>query len=62
MNVKPNLSPISPPPPPYLGRRGSPMVIGVRSEHELLTEHIPVQYNSGELYSSFSAIFTYTAP
>uniref|UniRef100_A0AAX7TMY6 glutamine--fructose-6-phosphate transaminase (isomerizing) n=1 Tax=Astatotilapia calliptera TaxID=8154 RepID=A0AAX7TMY6_ASTCA len=27
-------------------RRGSPMVIGVRSEHELLTEHIPVQYNS----------------
>uniref|UniRef100_A0A669CZ55 glutamine--fructose-6-phosphate transaminase (isomerizing) n=1 Tax=Oreochromis niloticus TaxID=8128 RepID=A0A669CZ55_ORENI len=24
----------------------SPMVIGVRSEHELLTEHIPVQYNS----------------
>uniref|UniRef100_A0AAX7STF2 glutamine--fructose-6-phosphate transaminase (isomerizing) n=1 Tax=Astatotilapia calliptera TaxID=8154 RepID=A0AAX7STF2_ASTCA len=35
-------------------RRGSPMVIGVRSEHELLTEHIPVQYNSGELYSSFT--------
>uniref|UniRef100_A0A3B4EQY1 glutamine--fructose-6-phosphate transaminase (isomerizing) n=1 Tax=Pundamilia nyererei TaxID=303518 RepID=A0A3B4EQY1_9CICH len=27
-------------------RRGSPMVIGVRSEHELLTEHIPVQYNT----------------
>uniref|UniRef100_A0A669CJL4 glutamine--fructose-6-phosphate transaminase (isomerizing) n=1 Tax=Oreochromis niloticus TaxID=8128 RepID=A0A669CJL4_ORENI len=31
-------------------RRGSPMVIGVRSEHELLTEHIPVQYNSGEFF------------
>uniref|UniRef100_A0A3Q4GY80 glutamine--fructose-6-phosphate transaminase (isomerizing) n=1 Tax=Neolamprologus brichardi TaxID=32507 RepID=A0A3Q4GY80_NEOBR len=29
-------------------RRGSPMVIGVRSEHELLTEHIPVQYNIHE--------------
>uniref|UniRef100_A0A3Q3JLG1 glutamine--fructose-6-phosphate transaminase (isomerizing) n=1 Tax=Monopterus albus TaxID=43700 RepID=A0A3Q3JLG1_MONAL len=27
-------------------RRGSPLLIGVRSEHELLTEHIPVQYNS----------------
>ncbi|XP_029020439.1 glutamine--fructose-6-phosphate aminotransferase [isomerizing] 2 isoform X1 [Betta splendens] len=27
-------------------RRGSPLVIGVRSEHELSTEHIPVQYNS----------------
>ncbi|XP_012707156.2 glutamine--fructose-6-phosphate aminotransferase [isomerizing] 2 [Fundulus heteroclitus] len=28
-------------------RRGSPLLIGVRSEHELLTEHIPVQYKSG---------------
>uniref|UniRef100_A0A3P8THC6 glutamine--fructose-6-phosphate transaminase (isomerizing) n=1 Tax=Amphiprion percula TaxID=161767 RepID=A0A3P8THC6_AMPPE len=28
-------------------RRGSPLLIGVRSEHELSTEHIPVQYNSG---------------
>ncbi|KAM7389671.1 hypothetical protein PAMP_023634 [Pampus punctatissimus] len=27
-------------------RRGSPLLIGVRSEHELLTEHIPIQYNS----------------
>uniref|UniRef100_A0A3B4YTA4 Glutamine--fructose-6-phosphate aminotransferase [isomerizing] 1 n=1 Tax=Stegastes partitus TaxID=144197 RepID=A0A3B4YTA4_9TELE len=26
-------------------RRGSPLLIGVRSEHELSTEHIPVQYN-----------------
>lgn len=28
-------------------RRGSPLLIGVRSEHELLTENIPIQYNSG---------------
>ncbi|XP_030595211.1 glutamine--fructose-6-phosphate aminotransferase [isomerizing] 2 [Archocentrus centrarchus] len=28
-------------------RRGSPLVIGVRSEHELPAEHIPVQYKSG---------------
>ncbi|KAM9849510.1 glutamine--fructose-6-phosphate aminotransferase [isomerizing] 2 [Aulostomus maculatus] len=27
-------------------RRGSPLLIGVRSEHELSTEHIPVQYNT----------------
>ncbi|XP_019940911.1 glutamine--fructose-6-phosphate aminotransferase [isomerizing] 2 [Paralichthys olivaceus] len=30
-------------------RRGSPLLIGVRSEHELSTEHIPVQYKSGPL-------------
>ncbi|XP_041845812.1 glutamine--fructose-6-phosphate aminotransferase [isomerizing] 2 [Melanotaenia boesemani] len=30
-------------------RRGSPLLIGVRSEHELPTEHIPVQYNSSHL-------------
>ncbi|XP_017279528.1 glutamine--fructose-6-phosphate aminotransferase [isomerizing] 2 [Kryptolebias marmoratus] len=30
-------------------RRGSPLLIGVRSEHELPTEHIPVQYNSGHV-------------
>uniref|UniRef100_A0A3Q3LMT0 glutamine--fructose-6-phosphate transaminase (isomerizing) n=1 Tax=Mastacembelus armatus TaxID=205130 RepID=A0A3Q3LMT0_9TELE len=30
-------------------RRGSPLLIGVRSEHELSTEHIPVQYKNGEL-------------
>uniref|UniRef100_A0A3P9M6X7 glutamine--fructose-6-phosphate transaminase (isomerizing) n=1 Tax=Oryzias latipes TaxID=8090 RepID=A0A3P9M6X7_ORYLA len=29
-------------------RRGSPLLIGVRSEHELLTEQIPIQYNSGQ--------------
>lgn len=28
-------------------RRGSPLLIGVRSEHELSTEHIPVQYKTG---------------
>ncbi|MED6274272.1 Glutamine--fructose-6-phosphate aminotransferase [isomerizing] 2 [Characodon lateralis] len=28
-------------------RRGSPLLIGVRSEHKLPSEHIPVQYNSG---------------
>uniref|UniRef100_A0A8P4KMF1 glutamine--fructose-6-phosphate transaminase (isomerizing) n=1 Tax=Dicentrarchus labrax TaxID=13489 RepID=A0A8P4KMF1_DICLA len=28
-------------------RRGSPLLIGVRSEHELSTENIPIQYNSG---------------
>ncbi|TMS17708.1 Glutamine--fructose-6-phosphate aminotransferase [isomerizing] 2 [Larimichthys crocea] len=27
-------------------RRGSPLLIGVRSEHELSTENIPIQYNS----------------
>uniref|UniRef100_A0A8C5EIB0 glutamine--fructose-6-phosphate transaminase (isomerizing) n=1 Tax=Gouania willdenowi TaxID=441366 RepID=A0A8C5EIB0_GOUWI len=32
-------------------RRGSPLLIGVRSKFELLTEQIPVQYNSGELRS-----------
>ncbi|KAF0039410.1 hypothetical protein F2P81_007645 [Scophthalmus maximus] len=30
-------------------RRGSPLLIGVRSEAELSTEQIPVQYNSGRL-------------
>uniref|UniRef100_A0A8C5EHX3 glutamine--fructose-6-phosphate transaminase (isomerizing) n=1 Tax=Gouania willdenowi TaxID=441366 RepID=A0A8C5EHX3_GOUWI len=33
-------------------RRGSPLLIGVRSKFELLTEQIPVQYNSGELRST----------
>uniref|UniRef100_A0A3Q1ARI7 glutamine--fructose-6-phosphate transaminase (isomerizing) n=1 Tax=Amphiprion ocellaris TaxID=80972 RepID=A0A3Q1ARI7_AMPOC len=37
-------------------RRGSPLLIGVRSEHELSTEHIPVQYNSGDL-QLFGSIF-----
>uniref|UniRef100_A0A7N8YF38 glutamine--fructose-6-phosphate transaminase (isomerizing) n=1 Tax=Mastacembelus armatus TaxID=205130 RepID=A0A7N8YF38_9TELE len=36
-------------------RRGSPLLIGVRSEHELSTEHIPVQYKNGELCPSLSA-------
>uniref|UniRef100_A0A671WJQ6 glutamine--fructose-6-phosphate transaminase (isomerizing) n=1 Tax=Sparus aurata TaxID=8175 RepID=A0A671WJQ6_SPAAU len=35
-------------------RRGSPLLIGVRSEHEQLTENIPIQYNSGELCSTLS--------
>ncbi|KAF6716174.1 Glutamine--fructose-6-phosphate aminotransferase [isomerizing] 2 [Oryzias melastigma] len=30
-------------------RRGSPLLIGVRSEHELQTEQIPVQYNCGHI-------------
>ncbi|XP_020777623.1 glutamine--fructose-6-phosphate aminotransferase [isomerizing] 2 [Boleophthalmus pectinirostris] len=30
-------------------RRGSPLLIGVRSEHELSTEQIPVQYNSAHI-------------
>ncbi|XP_015256771.1 PREDICTED: glutamine--fructose-6-phosphate aminotransferase [isomerizing] 2-like [Cyprinodon variegatus] len=30
-------------------RRGSPLLIGVRSEHEPPAEHIAVQYNSGHL-------------
>ncbi|KAJ0003090.1 hypothetical protein NQD34_008239 [Periophthalmus magnuspinnatus] len=29
-------------------RRGSPLLIGVRSEHELSTDQIPVQYNSAQ--------------
>lgn len=32
-------------------RRGSPLLIGVRSKYELSTENIPIQYNSGELCS-----------
>uniref|UniRef100_A0A8C7QTZ3 glutamine--fructose-6-phosphate transaminase (isomerizing) n=1 Tax=Oncorhynchus mykiss TaxID=8022 RepID=A0A8C7QTZ3_ONCMY len=28
-------------------RRGSPLLIGVRSKYELSAEHIPIQYNSG---------------
>uniref|UniRef100_A0A8C9YHM5 glutamine--fructose-6-phosphate transaminase (isomerizing) n=1 Tax=Sander lucioperca TaxID=283035 RepID=A0A8C9YHM5_SANLU len=30
-------------------RRGSPLLIGVRSEHELSTENIPIQYNTGDM-------------
>uniref|UniRef100_A0A671WMJ2 glutamine--fructose-6-phosphate transaminase (isomerizing) n=1 Tax=Sparus aurata TaxID=8175 RepID=A0A671WMJ2_SPAAU len=30
-------------------RRGSPLLIGVRSEHEQLTENIPIQYNSDSM-------------
>lgn len=33
-------------------RRGSPLLIGVRSEEELLTDNIQVQYNGGESCSS----------
>uniref|UniRef100_A0A3Q3JW79 glutamine--fructose-6-phosphate transaminase (isomerizing) n=1 Tax=Monopterus albus TaxID=43700 RepID=A0A3Q3JW79_MONAL len=40
-------------------RRGSPLLIGVRSEHELLTEHIPVQYNSGEFCKFYKHISGY---
>ncbi|CAG01194.1 unnamed protein product [Tetraodon nigroviridis] len=29
--------------------RGSPLLIGVRSEHELLTDNIPVQYNGAHI-------------
>uniref|UniRef100_A0A8C9YGW2 glutamine--fructose-6-phosphate transaminase (isomerizing) n=1 Tax=Sander lucioperca TaxID=283035 RepID=A0A8C9YGW2_SANLU len=32
-------------------RRGSPLLIGVRSEHELSTENIPIQYNTGDINS-----------
>ncbi|KAM9835645.1 glutamine--fructose-6-phosphate aminotransferase [isomerizing] 2 isoform X1 [Syngnathus typhle] len=32
-----------------VARRGSPLLIGVRSEHELSTEHIPVQYKGALL-------------
>ncbi|KAG5853409.1 hypothetical protein ANANG_G00072990 [Anguilla anguilla] len=32
-------------------RRGSPLLIGVRSEFELSTEQIPIQYNSAPCYS-----------
>uniref|UniRef100_A0A8C9YEQ8 glutamine--fructose-6-phosphate transaminase (isomerizing) n=1 Tax=Sander lucioperca TaxID=283035 RepID=A0A8C9YEQ8_SANLU len=30
-------------------RRGSPLLIGVRSEHELSTENIPIQYNTARV-------------
>uniref|UniRef100_A0A672IMW7 glutamine--fructose-6-phosphate transaminase (isomerizing) n=1 Tax=Salarias fasciatus TaxID=181472 RepID=A0A672IMW7_SALFA len=33
-------------------QRGSPLLIGVRSEHKLSTEQIPVQYNSGDTIDS----------
>uniref|UniRef100_A0A3Q1G6C4 glutamine--fructose-6-phosphate transaminase (isomerizing) n=1 Tax=Acanthochromis polyacanthus TaxID=80966 RepID=A0A3Q1G6C4_9TELE len=36
-------------------RRGSPLLIGVRSEHELSTEHIPVQYNNLLTISFYSS-------
>lgn len=47
-----------------LCRRGSPLLIGVRSEHELSTENIPIQYNSGELCSPSLCLplSAYTAP
>ncbi|XP_071765813.1 glutamine--fructose-6-phosphate aminotransferase [isomerizing] 2 isoform X1 [Centroberyx gerrardi] len=35
-------------------RRGSPLLIGVRSKYELSTEHIPIQYNSAPYYSVLS--------
>uniref|UniRef100_A0A8C9YFF1 glutamine--fructose-6-phosphate transaminase (isomerizing) n=1 Tax=Sander lucioperca TaxID=283035 RepID=A0A8C9YFF1_SANLU len=52
-------------------RRGSPLLIGVRSEHELSTENIPIQYNTGDghhhqfitcihLISAHSAIIEHT--
>uniref|UniRef100_A0A671RGJ7 glutamine--fructose-6-phosphate transaminase (isomerizing) n=1 Tax=Sinocyclocheilus anshuiensis TaxID=1608454 RepID=A0A671RGJ7_9TELE len=44
-------------------RRGSPLLIGVRSQYELSTEQIPVQYNcskSGSHHPYFSS--TYTSP
>uniref|UniRef100_A0A8C5G8D1 Glutamine--fructose-6-phosphate aminotransferase [isomerizing] 1 n=1 Tax=Gouania willdenowi TaxID=441366 RepID=A0A8C5G8D1_GOUWI len=40
-------------------RRGSPLLIGVRSKFELLTEQIPVQYNSGELLRPQGALDVY---
>ncbi|PKU30575.1 glutamine--fructose-6-phosphate aminotransferase [Limosa lapponica baueri] len=33
-------------------RRGSPLLIGVRSEHKLSTDHIPILYRTGN-FSSF---------
>ncbi|XP_020364744.1 glutamine--fructose-6-phosphate aminotransferase [isomerizing] 2 isoform X1 [Oncorhynchus kisutch] len=32
-------------------RRGSPLLIGVRSKYELSAEHIPIQYNTAPYYS-----------
>nr|KAF6429396.1 glutamine--fructose-6-phosphate transaminase 1 [Molossus molossus] len=32
-------------------RRGSPLLIGVRSEHKLSTDHIPILYRTGKNYS-----------
>lgn len=29
-------------------RRGSPLLIGVRSEHKLSTDHIPILYRTGK--------------
>uniref|UniRef100_A0A8C0JDI1 glutamine--fructose-6-phosphate transaminase (isomerizing) n=1 Tax=Chelonoidis abingdonii TaxID=106734 RepID=A0A8C0JDI1_CHEAB len=34
-------------PPWFVCRRGSPLLIGVRSEHKLSTDHIPVLYRTG---------------
>uniref|UniRef100_A0AAQ5XH16 glutamine--fructose-6-phosphate transaminase (isomerizing) n=1 Tax=Amphiprion ocellaris TaxID=80972 RepID=A0AAQ5XH16_AMPOC len=41
-------------------RRGSPLLIGVRSEHELSTEHIPVQYNRYRCSQNKQKITRYT--
>ncbi|XP_029020440.1 glutamine--fructose-6-phosphate aminotransferase [isomerizing] 2 isoform X2 [Betta splendens] len=43
-------------------RRGSPLVIGVRSEHELSTEHIPVQYNSGHYKDGVQELNSHNRP
>ncbi|XP_008325362.1 glutamine--fructose-6-phosphate aminotransferase [isomerizing] 2 [Cynoglossus semilaevis] len=39
-------------------RRGSPLLIGVRSEQELPTEHIPVQYNCGHTHDKVHDKYT----
>uniref|UniRef100_A0A670J0H1 glutamine--fructose-6-phosphate transaminase (isomerizing) n=1 Tax=Podarcis muralis TaxID=64176 RepID=A0A670J0H1_PODMU len=36
-------------------RRGSPLLIGVRSEHKLSTDHIPILYRTGKICSLASA-------
>uniref|UniRef100_A0A3Q3EXW7 Glutamine--fructose-6-phosphate aminotransferase [isomerizing] 1 n=1 Tax=Kryptolebias marmoratus TaxID=37003 RepID=A0A3Q3EXW7_KRYMA len=43
-------------------RRGSPLLIGVRSEHELPTEHIPVQYNNRRKKKNQTIMFMFLSP
>lgn len=41
----------------FFPRRGSPLLIGVRSEHKLSTDHIPILYRTGILPQADALVF-----
>ncbi|KAG8141169.1 putative Glucosamine--fructose-6-phosphate aminotransferase protein [Naja naja] len=43
-------------------RRGSPLLIGVRSEHKLSTDHIPILYRTGKSPQADALIFHVVTP